>query len=150
MKINPLGFLVTAIAMITVSAAFAEEAHTEKETIQNDADTIATDNNSVPAISSSLRAVRDKKTGKLRAPNPAELRKMEEDEATARATQGTPSAAASTPVVTRHSNGMLSVELGPEYLVSLEGERNDDGTVKLSHDSESEQTTVANDKLPTE
>ncbi len=145
-----LGFLATAGAMVIAPVAFADEAEIKSATAQDNADTVEISKDNAPAMSNSLRAVRDEKTGKLRAPNPAELRKMEEADDAASKARGAPSAAASAPVVKRHSDGMLSVELGPEYLMSLEGKRNDDGVIERSHDTELNETTVADDELPTE
>ena len=145
-----LGFLVTAGAMVIAPVAFADEAKIKSAAAQDDADTVETSTDNAPAMSNSLRAVRDEKTGKLRAPNPAELRKMEEAESAASKARGAPSAAASAPVVKYHADGMRSVELGPEYLMSLEGERNDDGVLERSHDAELNETTVVADELPTE
>lgn len=87
------------------------------------------------STNSGLRVVRDKDTGKLRAPNPAELRKMEEQEAAARSAAGVDATSAAAPVITYHADGMRSATLGPEYLESLEVKRNEDGTIEIFHRS---------------
>lgn len=150
MRKNLLSVLAASAAIFASPAAFTDEEEIESNIIPGTAEVADTSDNSVPVMSNGLRAVRDKKTGKLRAPNPAELRKMEQAEEAARKTQRASSAAATTPVVTQHANGMLSAELGPEYLISLQGTRSEDGSIKRSHDSDKEQQTVSDETLPTE
>lgn len=101
----------------------------------------------VPATANSLRAVRDEKTGKLRAPNRKELEEMEAAEAAA-----SPAAAARSaePVAVRGSTGVLAAQLGPEYLISLKGERTGDGNVERSHETVEQDKTVPAETLPTE
>lgn len=82
-----------------------------------------------------LRAVRDKETGKLRAPNNDELKQMIAAEKASRKAQG--QVAESTdaqPVEVRtYSDGMKAAVLGPEFLVSLEARRDADGNLIVSH-----------------
>ena len=108
-----------------------------------------------PSTTDGLRAVRDKKTGKFRAPNANELKEMEEAAAAESAAQGARAAATTDPVVVRNASGMRSARLGPEYLISLEGKRNADGTLEKSHGDDAgsdnnNEKTVAIDDLPTE
>ena len=80
-----------------------------------------------------LRVVRDKATGKLRAPNADELKAMEQSERAARKARGLTEGAA--PVqVTRRADGTLAARLGPEYLMTLKAERRADGSVRQLHD----------------
>jgi hypothetical protein len=82
-----------------------------------------------------LRVVRDKATGKLRAPNADELKAMEQAERDARKAKGLPEAAAPAPVqVTRRADGTLAARLGPEYLMTLKAERRADGSLRQFHD----------------
>lgn len=77
------------------------------------------------------RAVRDKDTGKLRAPTNEEL----EAEKAERQARGEPEPAG--PVAPRsvrqHANGMRSAVLGPEYMVTLKAERGPDGKLIVKH-----------------
>ena len=97
-----------------------------------------------------LRAVRDKKTGKLRAPTADELKALQALERAERRARGEPE---SKPlVIKRHPSGMLSAELGPEYMMNLRGERQPDGSVRRFHSDGSthDGAPVANDDRPTE
>lgn len=121
-------------------------------TATDDAKTLAENQ---PSTTDGLRAVRDKKTGKFRAPNANELKEMEEAAAAEDASKGARAAATTDPVVVRNASGMRSARLGPEYLISLEGKRNADGTIEKSHGDDegtdnNNEKTVALDDLPTE
>jgi hypothetical protein len=81
-----------------------------------------------------LRVMRDKETGKLRAPNAAELAEMEASERAARKARGLPEVAKTAPVAVRtYPNGMRSAVLGKEYLISLQAERGPDGKLVVKH-----------------
>lgn len=102
------------------------------------------------ADAQALRVVRDKQTGKLRAPTADELKVMQAAERAERRARGVPE---SQPlVVTRHASGMLSAKLGPEYMMTLEGERQPDGSVRRFHadGTAHEHAPVAHDDRPTE
>lgn len=105
------------------------------------------------AEAQSLRVVRDKTTGKLRAPNAEEMKAMDAAERAARKARGLPVVAEPQPaVVTRHANGMLSATLGPDYLETLKGERQADGSVRRFHPDGTRHDghPVAHDNRPTE
>lgn len=102
------------------------------------------------AEAQALRAVRDRQTGKLRAPTADELKAMQTAERAERRARGEPE---SQPlVVKRHASGMLSAELGPEYMMTLQGERQPDGSVRRFHadGTTHEHAPVAHDARPTE
>ena len=106
-----------------------------------------------PAASAdALRVVRDKATGKLRAPNPSELKEMLEAEKAQRKARGEPEPASAQPLAITHpANGMISAKLGPEFLVSLEAHRDADGNLVVRHaDPADEHVTAPQAQLPTE
>jgi hypothetical protein len=107
-----------------------------------------------PAVAEAqaLRVVRDKATGRLRAPTSDELKAMDATERAARKARGLPEVAESTPLnVTRHASGTLSARLTPDYLVTLRAERQPDGTLKQTHDNPRlEHPVAARHALPTE
>jgi len=95
-----------------------------------------------------LRAVRDKTTGKLRAPTADEREAMEATERAARQAGGL-----SEPAPLRiqwHANGMRSAVLGADYLITLKGERSADGSVRRFHPQGDHEHPVAQDNRPTE
>lgn len=107
----------------------------------------------VPAEAQSLRVVRDKQTGKLRAPTADELKAMQAAERAERKARGLPEVTESQPlVVTRHASGMLSAKLGPEYMMTLEGERQPDGSLHRGHPDGTTHAhaPLARDNRPTE
>lgn len=146
-----LRFLAALAAVGTIAAAQVVLAEDEPETTEETQTVTANQ----LATSAGLRAVRDKKTGKFRAPNANELKEMEEAEAADSAARSASTAATAEPVVVRHASGMLSAQLGPEYMISLQGKRNADGSIEKSH-SDSAETSDSNEKavvletLPTE
>ena len=87
------------------------------------------------AASEALRVVRDKETGKLRAPNNDELKEMIAAEKAERKAKGLPESSQETETfeVRTHANGMKSLQLGPEFLVSLEARRDADGNLVVTH-----------------
>ena len=98
-------------------------------------------------VAAAKRVVRDKQTGKLRAPTEDELQEMIAAEKAARASQVTTRA----PLVVReYPNGMRGAVLGPEYLLTLKAQRRPDGTVEVSHDKQGHEHAAPNAKLPTE
>jgi hypothetical protein len=98
-------------------------------------------------VASAKRVVRDKHTGKLRAPSEDELQEMIAGENAARATQIKTRAPL---VVRQYPNGMRGAVLGPEYLLSLKAQRRSDGTVEVSHDKPGHDHAAPTAKLPTE
>lgn len=98
--------------------------------------------------SQALRAVRDKTTGKLRAPTADEREAMEATERAARQARGVTEPA---PLrIQWHANGMRSAVLGADYLITLKGERRADGSVRRFHPQGDHEHSVAQDSRPTE
>jgi hypothetical protein len=129
--------IAAALALLGAAAAAAQTADTPPPpTASPTADTPS------DAVSA-RRAVRDKATGKLRAPTPEEFEAMRAAE---------PQTAAKTaPVqVRQHANGMRSARLGPEYLVTLKGTRRADGSVQQFHPVAEPAQPVVRDNRPTE
>ena len=98
-------------------------------------------------VAPAKRAVRDKQTGKLRAPSEDELQELIAAENAARATQIKTRAPL---VVRQYPNGMRGAVLGPEYLLSLKGQRRADGTLEASHDKQGHEQAAPNATRPTE
>lgn len=133
-------WLAIALAYAACSAsAYAGDAPTPSTTAA--APPNATD------TASAKRVVRDKQTGKLRAPTEDELQEMIAAENAARASQITTRAPL---VVRQYPNGMRGAVLGPEYLLSLNAKRKPDGTIVLSHDKPGFDHAAPSAKLPTE
>jgi hypothetical protein len=82
-----------------------------------------------------LRAVRDKETGRLRAPNTEEMKEMIEAERAERKARGQAEPSATkTPIAIRtHANGMKSAVLGPDFHATLVAERDADGKLRVKH-----------------
>lgn len=90
---------------------------------------------STPAQAQARRVVRDKETGKLRAPNDEELQALLEAERADRTARGEPEPTAAAAVAVRqHANGMRSAVLGPEHMIYLKAQRTPDGKLVISHD----------------
>lgn len=105
------------------------------------------------ASTDALRVVRDKQTGQLRAPNSEELKQMLEAEKADRKARGKPEPSANPqPVQVRtYANGMKAAVLGPEFLVSLEAQRDADGNLTVRHaDPADDHIAAPNTALPTE
>jgi hypothetical protein len=102
--------------------------------------------------SQALRVVRDKATGKLRAPTADELKAMQAAERAERKARGLPEVAEPAPLnITRHANGTLSARLTPDYMVTVRAERRPDGSLKQTHDDPTLAHPVApRNALPTE
>jgi hypothetical protein len=98
------------------------------------------------------RAVRDKVTGKLRAPTPEEAEAMRASQGAARAARGMaePAAKAGPMRVVQHSGGMRSAVLGAEYLVTLKAQRRSDGSLDITHNQPGLEHPVSRDLRPTE
>ena len=111
------------------------------------ADATVSDTQAQPAAAAqadSRRAVRDKVTGKLRAPTSEEAEAM-------RAAQGSARASKAGPVrVVQHGGGMRSAVLGTEYLVTLKAQRRADGSLDITHNQPGLDHPVSRDVRPTE
>ncbi|MBK6471358.1 MAG: hypothetical protein IPF94_11695 [Betaproteobacteria bacterium] len=100
-----------------------------------------------------LRAVRDKATGRLRAPDADEAAAMDAAERASRKARGLPEVAGLQPVVVvRHASGMMSAKLGSDQLMTLRGERQADGSVRRVHadGTSHDRAPAARDNRPTE
>jgi hypothetical protein len=129
--------IAAALALLGAAAAAAQTADTPPPP------TTSTAADAPGDAANARRAVRDKATGKLRAPTPEEFEAMSAAQPQ--------SAAKSGPVqVRQHANGMRSARLGPEYLVTLKGTRRADGSVQQSHPVAEPARPVARDNRPTE
>lgn len=135
-----INWIAAALACGTVSASgFAAETSTPSSPAAAQASTAD--------VAPAKRVVRDKQTGKLRAPSEDELQELIAAENAARAKQIKTRA----PLVVReYSNGMRGAVLGPEYLLSLKGQRRPDGTVEASHDTQGHGKAAPNATQPTE
>jgi hypothetical protein len=100
----------------------------------------------------SLRVVRDKETGKLRAPNVDELKELVEAERAARKARGQaePSETKTPLAVRQHASGMKSAVLGPDFLATLKAERAPDGRLVTRHADAAHDHVQAPSKLATE
>ena len=98
------------------------------------------------------RAVRDKVTGKLRAPTSEEAEAMQASERAARTARGVSEPGARTgPVrVVQHGGGMRSAVLSAEYLVTLKAQRRADGSLAITHNQPGLEHPVSHDVRPTE
>lgn len=120
------------------------------------ADAPVADTQAQPAAAAqadSRRAVRDKVTGKLRAPTAEEAEAMRASQGAARAARGVsePAAARSGPMrVVQHGGGMRSAVLGTEYLVTLKAQRRADGSLDITHNQPGLDHPVSRDVRPTE
>lgn len=118
-----------ALAALAVVASAAAQAPDQPSTQGGPQATAAAS----PGAIEARRVVRDKETGKLRAPDTEELTEMLDQERADRAARGLPEPG-TTPVVVRvHPDGMRSAVLGPDHLVSLQVERGAQGKLVLSH-----------------
>jgi hypothetical protein len=116
-----------ALLGLALGAAHAGEATPAAST----ASPQATPQAAGDAAAQGRRAVRDKDTGKFRAPTMEEL----EAEKAERKARGLPepTAKAAPLALRQHPNGMRSAVLGPEYLVTLKAERGADGRLIVRH-----------------
>ena len=82
------------------------------------------------ATTQSRNVVRDRATGRLRAPTTEELQAQRD----ARMARGEPEGGTSTPTVVRqHANGMRSAMLGDEHMSTLMAVRGPDGKLIVKH-----------------
>lgn len=121
----------------------------------NAADATVSDPQAQPAAAAqadSRRAVRDKVTGKLRAPTSEEAEAMRANESVGRSARGAAAPGAkSGPVrVVQHGGGMRSAVLGTEYLVTLKAQRSADGSLAITHNQPGLDHPVSRDVRPTE
>ena len=103
-----------------------------------------------PSGASAKRVFRDKQTGKLRAPTEEEMQLLLEEERAAGAGQGKQAGPSAPIVVRQYSNGMRSAVLGPDYLVSIKGQRGPDGKLVISHGNTVHGHPAGHAGLPTE
>ena len=148
MKMCSRSMLVAIGATLAASVVLAEETQVKDEEAAAATETKVVATEPTPQVTNAVRVVRDKKTGKLRAPNPAELRKMAEMEAEAAQSVSLMPAASDT-TITRGADGTSAAMLGTEHLMSLHGERAEDGSIKKSHSEESDDQSKTNE-WPTE
>ncbi len=113
----PLPAAAMLLAALALGSAHAAPPATA------DAPPAATD-----ATVSAKRVIRDKVTGQLRQPTEAEAADLEAELAAQR-----PAAPAAPLVVRQHANGMTSVVLGTEQLVTVQARRAPDGRLVRSH-----------------
>ena len=102
------------------------------------------------------QVVRDKDTGKLRAPSEEEMAEMAAAEKANRAARGLPDPATAAPaiVVRQHADGMMSAVLGLEHMVTITAVRRADGKLVRSHRDAAHEhptaTPATRDQRPTE
>ena len=139
-------FAIGVFAALTLGAAHAEQQQPQTQVAPTSAATTAA------GEAQAMRAVRDKVTGKLRAPTADEIESMESQERAARKARGLPEVADPKALkITRHANGMRSAKLGPEFLMTLRGERRSDGSVRRFHpDGVEHHHPATSDVRPTE
>lgn len=146
-SLAPSGLALALVA--SMPALWAAEAQPRAATPSV---TATTTPSAAPAEAQARRVVRDKETGKLRAPTEDELKSMLEDERAARAARGEPEPAADkAPLsIRQYSNGMKGAVLGPQYLSTLRAERDASGKLVTKHANPADDHPVAPSKLPTE
>ena len=143
MTIHSKGLLATALAL-AAGAAGAADAAAGDSTLEQARPASAQEQQA-------LRVVRDKATGKLRAPDEQELAEILASERAARTKRGERGLAQRAPLVVRqHGSGMRSAVLGPEYFVTLLAERQPDGRLTVSHNSPVLEQAPAKSQQPTE
>lgn len=102
------------------------------------------------------QVVRDKETGKLRAPSEEEAAEMAATAKANRAARGLPDPETAAPaiVVRQHAGGMMSAVLGLEHMVTITAARGADGKLVRGHrDAAHEHPTAmpaTRDQRPTE
>lgn len=113
--------------------------------------TIATPSALAADTTDALRAVRDKATGEMRAPNNEEMKALMEAEKAQRKARGLPEQVEARPVQVRtHASGMKSAVLGPDYMVTVQSQRDPSGNPVVSHANPAyEHTAAAVTDLPT-
>ena len=98
-----------------------------------------------------MRAVRDKDSGKLRAPTQDELKELVEAETAARRARGMPEPSANPqPVQVRtYPSGMKAAMLGPDFLVTVQARRDANGNLVMGHANSAYEHTAPSTELPT-
>jgi hypothetical protein len=98
------------------------------------------------------RAVRDKESGKLRAPTEEELAEMLQAERAARQARGEsePTGPGAPLLVRQHGGGMVSAVLGTDHLVTLKAQRRTDGKLEVTHSGANPVQTTAAPQRATE
>ena len=100
-----------------------------------------------------LRAVRDKDSGELRAPNSEELRAMieaEKADRAARTARGDKQSLPEQVILRTFASGMKSARLSEEYLVNVVATRDTDGNLVVSHANPADEHVAPANELPTE
>jgi hypothetical protein len=143
MRDKKMSTLIAALAL-TTSAGTVSAADEAGANIQMQPDTAAQ--------MQARRAVRDRETGKLRAPTREELQVLLEEERAARRARGQPEPSANpTPIAVRqYPSGMRGAVLGQDFLISIEAQRRKDGKVEISHANPAHDHPTAKPQHPTE
>lgn len=98
-----------------------------------------------------MRAVRDKDTGQLRAPNHEELKALIEAEKAERRSRGEPEAAEPREAQVRsYASGMKAAVLNADYLVSVEARVDANGNLVVQHADPADEHAAPAATLPTE
>jgi hypothetical protein len=98
-----------------------------------------------------MRAVRDRETGQLRAPNHEELKALIEAEKAERRARGEPDVAAPQDVQVRtYSSGMKAAVLNADHLVSVEARVDANGELVVQHANPADEHAAPAATLPTE
>jgi hypothetical protein len=98
-----------------------------------------------------MRAVRDKETGQLRAPNHDELKALLEAEKAERRARGEPEVAAPREAQVRtYGSGMKAAVLNADYLVSVEARVDENGKLVVQHANPADEHAAPAATLPTE
>jgi len=132
MKSKSISVVATLAAMLAAPVALADDA---------------------VATADALRVVRDKQTGQLRAPSQGELKQLLDEEKAARKARGEPEPAVDAqPVEVReYGDGMKAAVLGPEFFVTVQVERDENGELVIRHANPADDhSAVPASKLPTE
>ena len=98
-----------------------------------------------------MRAVRDKETGQLRAPNHEELKALIEAEKAERRARGEPEVAAPQEVQVRtYAGGMKAAVLNADFLVAIEARTDANGELVVQHANPADEHAAPAAALPTE
>ncbi len=145
-SLAPSGLALALVA--SAPASWAAEAQPRAATPS----VMSTAPSAAPVEAQARRVVRDKESGKLRAPTEDELKSMLEDERAARAARGQPEPSADkAPLsIRQYSSGMKAAVLGPEYRSTLRAEREASGKLVMKHANPADDHPVAAPKLLTE
>jgi hypothetical protein len=116
--------ITASIALLALAAAAAAPAHADE----------------------ARRAVRDKDTGKFRAPSDEELAAERAERAASGQLEATGPVAPRS--LRQHPNGMRSAVLGPEYLSTLKAQRSADGQLVIKHANPAHEHQAAPKQTP--